>query len=59
MFCQVTHFNDREIAQTGWCVCAPPADIGSCVFSNILVIILEAGGSGVPGAGGFANKLIR
>ena len=43
----------------GVCVPCPPADIGSCVFSNILVIILEAGGSGVPGAGGFANELIR
>ena len=33
-------------------VCSPPADIGSRVFSNILIIILKAGGSGVPGAGG-------
>ena len=33
-------------------VCSPPADIGSRVFSNILIIVLKAGGSGVPGAGG-------
>ena len=33
-------------------VCSPPADIGPRVFSNILIIILKAGGSGVPGAGG-------